>query len=240
MKKRITALMLAIVMVLSMVIVIQQPVSAATTKVATTAVNLRNKPTTIGSYSKVVVPEGAEVTVYSTSNGWSKARYKKGSKVYDGYLYAKYLKNKSTTPAPKTEVRTIAEDLYMRSSKSTASTSNIIYVLKKGAKVTILGYEADYWARASYTYKSGGKNVTKTGYIRTGHFTDDKSRMSNYYEKTKTALNLRSTTSTATKSNIIAVIPKGKSVKVLSYVGSNWYKVKYAGITGYVKGGYFE
>lgn len=239
MKKRITALMLAIVMVLTMFVVTPHPVSAATTKVATTAVNLRNKPTTSGSYAKVVVPEGGQVTVHSTSNGWSKVTYKKGSKSYNGYIYAKYLKDKPA-PAPKKETRTIAEDLYMRSSKSTASTSNIIYVLKKGVKVTILGYEADYWAKASYSYKSGGKTVTKTGYIRTGHFTDDKSRMSNYNEKTKTALNMRSTTSTATQSNIIRVIPKGKTVKVLSYVGSNWYKISYSGKTGYVKGGYFE
>lgn len=238
MKKRITALMLAIFMALAMIMVVQQPVSAATTKVATTAVYLRNKPTTIGSYAKTVVPEGGVVTVYSTSNGWSKVTYKKGSKTYDGFICAKYLKNQpSTTPK---EVRTIAEDLYMRSSKSTASSTNIIYVLKKGAKVTILGYEADYWAKATYSYKSGSKTVTKTGYIRTGHFTDDKSRMSNYYETTRTALNLRSTTSTASSTNIIDVIPKGKTVKVLSYAGSNWYKVNYKGKVGFVKGGYFE
>lgn len=238
MKKRLTALMMVIVMVLSMFIVTQQPVAAATTKVATTAVNLRDKPTTVGSKIKVVVPEGASVSVTSTTGNWSKVTYKKGSKSYTGYIYTKYLKAKETTP--KTETRVVAEDLYMRSSMSTASTSNIIYVLKKGSKVTILSYEKNYWARAKYSYKSGGKTVTKTGYIRTGHFTDDKSRMANYYEKTKTALNLRSTTSTASKANIVKVIPQGKSVLVLSYVGSNWYKVKYAGVTGYVKGGYFE
>ena len=124
MKKRITAFMLAIVMVLSMVIVTQQPVSAATTKITTTAVNLRNKPTTVGSTIKVVVPEGASVSVISTTGSWSKVTYKKGTKTYDGYIYSKYLKAKETTP--KTETRVVAEDLYMRSSMSTSSAMEVL------------------------------------------------------------------------------------------------------------------
>ena len=83
--------------------------------------------------------------------------------------------------------------------------------------------------------KVKAKKDGKTGYVHTGYFTSGSSAA--VYQTTATALNLRKSPKVASNNKIL-VIPKGKKVLILGTSG-NWYKVKYAGKTGYVKSGYF-
>ncbi|MBE5996123.1 MAG: hypothetical protein E7240_02060 [Lachnospiraceae bacterium] len=202
---------------------------ADTTMKTTTAVNLRKEASST-SAKITVVPEGAKVTVVSTSNAkWYKVTYNGKT----GFIYSKYLGNKQTA----NETKIMAEDLNMRSSMSKANNKNIIKVIPKGAVVTILSKEADMWYKVSY----GGK----TGYIKGGHFTDDTSRMDNSSssstetKKMAEDLKMRSSKSKSSDSNLIQIIPKGAKVTILSKESDGWYKVKYNGKTGYIMGGHF-
>ena len=227
--KRMMAVLLAAVIVLagSMTMITAQ---AETTMKTTTAVNLRKEASST-SGKITVVPAGAKVTVVSTSNSkWYKVTYSGKT----GFIYSKYLGNKSTA----NETKIMAEDLNMRSSMSKANKSNIIKVIPKGAVVTILSKEADIWYKVSY----GGK----TGYIVGGHFTDDKSRMDNSSSSSSTTtkkmaedLKMRSSKSKSNDKNLIQIIPKGAKVTILSKESDGWYKVKYNGKTGYIMGGHF-
>ena len=227
--KQAMAVLLAAVLLLagSMTMITAQ---ADTTMKTTTAVNLRADASS-ASAKITVVPEGAAVTVVSTSNAnWYKVKYSGKT----GFIYSKYLGSKKTT----SETKTMAEDLNMRSSMSKANKSNIIKVIPKGAVVTILSKESGGWYKASY----GGK----TGYIMGGHFTDDMSRMdggssgsSTQTKKMAEDLKMRSSMSKKNDSNLIKIIPKGATVTILSKESDGWYKVKYSGKTGYIMGGHF-
>ena len=57
--------------------------------------------------------------------------------------------------------------------------------------------------------------------------------------KTTANVRLRSSRSTSSSSNIILVIPSGRTVTILGESGS-WYKVRYNGQTGYVSSDYIS
>lgn len=208
---------------------------AATTMKTSTAVNMR-KGTNTSTAVIMTVPQGATVTIVSKDNSrWYKVTYKGKT----GYIRSAYLGSEKTTQ----EVKTLAENLNMRSSKSLTSKSNIIKVLPKGAKVTILAKEGDNWLKVKY----GGK----TGYIKSGHFTDDTSRLGKMAsDSTKTTtktetktmaedLKMRSSMKKSDDKNVIKIIPKGAKVTILAKEKDGWYKVKYSGKTGYIMGGHF-
>lgn len=196
---------------------------AATTAKTTTAVYMRKGATT-SSKSILVVPSGKEVTVLDTSNTkWYKVKYNNKT----GYIYTKYLKNTVTTETLKTAVN-------LRKSMSTANSKNIIRVLPKGAKVTILSKEKNNWYKVSWNnYK---------GYIKGGYFMTSSSAKpaETIKEKrvAKTAVNFRKSNSTSSK--ILGVIQKGKTVYELQLVSGGWSKVEYNGKVGYVMRKYLD
>ena len=198
---------------------------AATTMKTTTAVYMREqgKPS-----AKIImtVPAGKEVTILqiSSSSNWYKVKYSGKT----GYIYKSYLKDKTNTKVLKTAVN-------LRSSMSTANSKNIIRVVPKGAKVTILATKSNNWYQVSWNgYK---------GYMKGGYFTDDTSKeetdpVVKEKRKVKTALNFRKSNSTSAK--IICVIPKGKTVYEIQLVNGGWSKIEYNGKTGYVMRKYLD
>ena len=183
-----------------------------------------------------VIPAGKQVQILSKPSSWYRVSYNGTT----GYVNSRYLKANAT--------KTMAEDLNLRKTKSTASSANIIGVVKKGQKVTVLSVEADSWYRVSVN--------GKTGYIRGGHFTDDTSRMTKKSltatptttkkKTTKTtkkvmaeALKMRSSKDKSSDTNVILIIPKGATVTIKAKEADNWYKIKYKKKTGYIKGGHF-
>ena len=220
-------------------------VQAAEYRTTTTALNMR---TGAGTNYKVIlaIPAGNQVQVLAKPGTWFKVRYNGRT----GYVNSKYLRSGATVLGYKT----MAEDLNIRSSRSTANRSNIIGVVHKGQTVSVLSIEANLW----YYVRANGK----TGYIRGGHFTDDRSRMSaaskssssTSIKATKTttttksskkkrvmaeAIKMRSSMSTANNDNVIRIIPKGATVTIKAQKSNNWYKIKYKKKTGYIRGGHF-
>ena len=127
---------------------------AATTMKTSTAVNMR-KGTNTSTAVIMTVPQGATVTIVSKDNSrWYKVTYKGKT----GYIRSAYLGSEKTTQ----EVKTLAENLNMRSSKSLTSKSNIIKVLPKGAKgtyVTVNGQKL----KSGKTLKVDRAGKTKAG-----------------------------------------------------------------------------
>jgi len=180
-------------------------------RVTTASLNLRSGPGT--SYSIIrVMPKGATVSVLSVSGSWAKVIYSG----ITGYASIAYL-----TPVSTTTMYTTA-NLNMRTGPGT--NYSIIRVIPKGAAVTVLSMSGG-WARVSY----GGS----TGYTSAAYLTS--SVTSNDIRITTEELNLRS--GPGTTYSIIAVMPKGSKVTVLSVSGS-WARVSYNGKTGYAHTGY--
>ena len=131
----------------------------------------------------------------------------------------------------ETVTATVAVNLNFRRSAKISS-SNIIRVLPKGTKVTVVSETSANWVKIR---TSDGT----TGYVYAGYFTSTTSSSSSaVYQTTATALNLRRTAKVA-NGNVITVIPANKKVRILSATG-NWYRVQYSSYTGYVKSGYFK
>lgn len=190
------------------------------TKYVVTAIRMRSTPKQTAANKMGVIPTGGKVFVIAKVSGadWYKVYY--GGKV--GYIIGGYFRGDSTN------TRRMAKNIYLRKTP-TQNSSNIICVIKAGKQVVLLSKYNSKW----YKVRFG----TKIGYIMSGYFTNDPS--ANVTRKLTTNVNLRSSRSTASSANILRVIPKGASVKVLKSYSDNWYRVTYSGTTGYIKGGYF-
>lgn len=180
-------------------------------RVTTATLNLRSGPGT--NYSIIsVMPKGATVNVLSVSGSWAKVTYNG----LTGYAHTGYL-----TSAASTTMYTTA-NLNMRTGPGT--TYSVIRVIPKGAAVTVLSMSGG-WARVSY---SGSTGYSSTAYLTSSVASSD-------IRITTEELNLRS--GPGTSYSILAVMPKGSKVTVLSVSGS-WARVIYNGKTGYAHTGY--
>ncbi|MBR0398228.1 MAG: SH3 domain-containing protein [Eubacterium sp.] len=228
-----------------------EKVYAASYKTTNAAVNMRKSYDTKADVI-TVLPANVRVQYYDYQKGWYKVAYNgKIGWVYEEYFYGNTSNRPSYTPSstvtPTTGdniigVYTMAESLNLRSSMSTASSSNIIGLVPKGAQVGVIRNYSNQWYYILY-------NGRTRGYIVGGHFTTDTSRMSNRSSSTQTygksvtkvtkrwvkirsAMNLKST-------SVIKRLPKGTTLTVLDRKPRNWYQVRWNGITCYVLGGYF-
>ena len=109
-----------------------------------------------------IIPKGATVTILSKeSDGWYKVKYSGKT----GYIMGGHFTDDTSrmgVGATEKVTKTMAEDLNMRSSTSKKNSSNIIKVIPKGGKVTILENCADNWFKVDYK--------GTVGYIKGGHF----------------------------------------------------------------------
>ena len=183
--------------------------------------NMRTGPST--SYSIIrVIPNGAEVTVSSTSNGWAKVTYGGST----GYASLSYLELKSTLPSTSTTAMITTANLNMRTGPGTSY--SIIRVIPSGAEVAVLS-TSNGWARLTY---GGSTGYASLSYLK---LKTPLPSTSTDIRITTEELNLRS--GPGTTYSIIAVMPAGAKVTVLS-VSGDWAKVTYEGKTGYAHVGY--
>ena len=202
-----------------------------TDKVTTTA-NLRlrsSMKTSVTDNILLVIPKGKSAPVISRyTNGWYKLKYNGKT----GYVDGRYLDDprlKKSTTQKVTAVR-----VNLRSSRSTENNENIITVIPKGAKVTVVSTHDGGWTKITYNKKTG---YVKSVYLKSASSTTTTTTTK---RETKYNVNLRSSMRTDITSNIIQLIPKNSIVTVLSKEDSNWYRVNYGGALGYVHVGYFK
>lgn len=121
------------------------------------------------------------------------------------------------------EIKVTTANLNLRSGPGTGY--SIITVMPKGAEVTVTGYSGS-WAKVNYGNYSGYASNT---------YLTLKSSGTTYY--TTANLNLRS--GPGTGYSVLAVMPKGSAMTVLSTSGG-WSKVTYSGKTGYASASYLS
>jgi len=207
--------------------------------------NMRTKPNASSSVI-VKLARGVQVTVYSTSNGWSKVKvYGKEGYVASAYLSASKITNTSSTSGKsstsvaksKTMYVAVAEKsaLNMRSSASTKG--SIIKTLSRGTKVEVLS-ESNGWAKITANSKSG---YVSTQYLSSSNPTaatekETDSVTVKYVNVSKDSqLNLRKSASTT--GSVLAKLTRGTKVEVYSE-SNGWSKVKANGKTGFVSSKY--
>ena len=196
------------------------------TRYVTVNLHLRSSAKITSSNIITTLAKGTKVTVIGKSgDNWYYVETSSGRK---GYVAAGYLSSSSSSSSSGTN-KTTAVAVNLRSSAKVAD-GNIILTVPAGRTVTVLGSTGN-WYKVRYN--------GRTGYMKSGYFTDETSSSSYVTEKTSANLRLRSTTSTSSSSNIITTIPKGASVKVYKEVSGGWYYVAYGSRKGYVKAGYF-
>lgn len=192
--------------------------SSSKTKTTATAIWLRTGPGT--NYSIIRAIEGGEkVTVLSLNGTWYRVQYQGVT----GYLRQGYFTD-------ETMIREVATAVYLRTGP-TKSASAILVIPTLG-KVTVLSRSGN-WYRVNYN--------GRTGYIYSGAFTTDSgsSSSSSSTRIVNTTIYLRSSTDISSTRNVLAIIPGGSEVTVLSQPSSRWYIVRYNGRTGYLRSGYF-
>lgn len=128
---------------------------------------------------------------------------------------------------------TIKYPAYMR--KSASDKSKIYYILLRGKKVTVVK-SVGSWYRVKYNKTYG---YIKKAWVSVKSTSTNSSSSSNSKTGTVKPYYLNMRKSASTRAQIIKVLKKGSKVTILS-TGTSWYKVKYAGKTGYVKKGYIS
>lgn len=114
---------------------------------------------------------------------------------------------------------TTTANLNMRSGPSTAY--RILLTIPSGSTVKVLDRASTGWYKVSYGGLSGW---VSNAYVKVSTLPAS--------VRTTASLNMRSGPSTAYR--ILATIPLGTTVKVLDRASTGWYKVSYAGITGWI------
>jgi len=205
-------------------------VFAANENYQTTA-NLNLRTGTGTTYKVItVIPKGKQVTLISKHGTWFKVSYS-GKTGYVSSTYLKQVTSTSTTK-PQSVIYSTTDNLNLRTGAGT--TYKVVTVIPKGKQVTLISKHGT-WYKVTY---SG-----KTGYVSSAYLkqvpstTAPKVNPQTGQYATTDNLNLRS--GAGTKYKVLMVIPKGKVVTLIAKHGT-WYKVNYAGKTGYVSSQYLK
>jgi beta-N-acetylglucosaminidase len=140
----------------------------------------------------------------------------------------------STIKMKKTSFQTTS-NLYLRTGAGTKFKK--VLTIPKGRIVTVTE-KISSWAKLSYTYKSKGKSVTKTGWASSTYLKENYqySSMSKTYYFSKRTVKLYSTPDTKKKAAYTIASNNGftSNQKVVNSIGQTWYRITYNGKGMYV------
>lgn len=215
-----------------------------TTYLTTSNLNMRSGA---GTKYKVVMtlPKGAVVTSSERLGNWYKVTYNYKAKgkqtVKTGWVSGTYLKPKpaadSVSTAQKFTKTTfqVTSGLNMRT--GAGSQYKILLTIPKGKTVTS-SEKLGSWYKVSYTYASGGKKVTKAGWVSGSYlkeydqFTSIKTTY--FFTKTQAKLSLTPNTKNPASYTIAGGNGFTSTGKVVNSIGQTWYRVHYNGKYYYV------
>jgi uncharacterized protein YgiM (DUF1202 family) len=142
------------------------------------------------------------------------------------------------TPEPEPAVRpvtgraNVTTYLSLRSIARTTAT-RLAKIPRNGAMTVLMVYPSSTWLKVTY---SG-----KTGYVLSHYVIIEGNRAYKAGTVTTTALNVRA--SYSTRAAVLGVLKRNETVVIVSSVksgGYTWYKIQYAGGTGYVDSRYMR
>lgn len=203
-----------------------------------TGVYIRKAPDTSKDTRLRMAEKGASVTVVAQSDEWYQISWKTSSGV--AYIAKKYVTisagtatvKQNFTKLPKKLTGTVNDTgVYVRRSPDTANSARITQ-LKKGAKVTVVAYSAD-WYKIEYSKTASGYAYVAAPYL---YVPIENGNFSTLSQKTKGTINdtgvyVRKSPDT-TKESKIKMLEKGASVTVVAQSGE-WYKIEYKTSSGY-------
>ncbi len=199
--------------------------------------NLRSYDNTIAEVI-IVIPNGAKVTLLEDGDPWSRVRYAG----LDGYVMSTYLSSgpnhTGSNPSQKAWIREdVTGGVNMRYMPDTSG--QVLAVLAPGTEITVTLSGAEW---------SAIKFGTQAGYVMSQYITNTlpsslqppptpppTSRM---YVNAASGLNLRQEASTS--ATVLASLPHGAAVEVLSTQGDEWCLVRCDQWQGYVAKAYLS
>ena len=125
------------------------------------------------------------------------------------------------------KVRTTA-NLNMRAGASTAY--RILATIPSGTTVSVSGQAANGWYKVSYAGQSG--------WVSNAYVTAVSAPAPSWPAKVRTTADLNMRAGASTAYRILVTIPVGTTVPVSGKAANGWYKVSYAGLTGWVSNAY--
>ena len=192
------------------------------------SLNLRQQPS-LQAMIIATIPRGESIVVTSRGDEWCAVRF--GS--VSGYVMTEYLHfpaDESQTVTSYAIVTTQSSALNMRSQPQTGS--SIVTTLPRGARIGVIEWRSDGWARVSYEGSIGYASATYLTPEGQADTPDEVPAGTTATVNTVSdALNLRASPSTT--STVKRTIPKGATVELLQQ-GAEWCQVRYQGTSGYV------
>ena len=194
-------------------------------------------------------PNGTQVTARNLKNGWC---YVVVGGV-PGFMMTKFLSPvQPSTPVPPVPVTPVGyavvqhphnSFVYFRSSRSTASTANVIAKLPSGTVVEVLEREKWYttiryngivgYMVSQYLYAPGTPVPAPSPVPGFPQQRVVRNQVSTY-------VNLRSSMSSSTNANILAKVPNGAVVEVLEQCNQYWSRVRYLEMEGFMVSSYLK
>ena len=216
---------------------------SATGKITNTdneGLSLRQSAST-SSTRLAVIPEGATITITAKNGSWYKTSYAGKT----GYVHSSYVTIQSNSNSTSGDVAYSAagvtyncpSGLNLRTSPSTSST--VLLSIPQNTSLTITAKNGS-WYKVSYAGKTG---YVHSDYVQIQSNSNASTSGDVAYSATgvtyncPSGLNLR--TSPSTSSTVLLSIPQNTSLTITAKNGS-WYKVSYAGKTGYVHSDYVQ
>ena len=190
------------------------------------------------------VPSGARVTVYERDEWYSLIEY---NGIY-GYMVSHFLQygfspEPSPTPTGNIVRKMIVGGADLRSTREEGNANNIIMHLPHGTIVEILLTYPDEWRYIDYNGVRGYIHGPVVASVTGGN---DPSPLMPvvpespviYYARVQhpngSFVYLRYSRSSQDTTNVLAKVPSGSWVEVMEEYSSNWSKVRYNGIVGYM------
>lgn len=235
MKKRLLCLLLAVLCCVSLLAIpaLAQSEGGAVT---TTALNLRKEANT-SSDIILTMPQGAQLIVISTANGWSKVNYN-GTVAY---ACSQYLSARSSVSGSFGTAVVTGDDVRMRSGPGTGH--SIICDFDKGTRISVTGASGGWYA-ITVDGKSGYMSSDYISFLETASVTNPTkppqptAAVSNDgYAAEVIGTSVRLRQGPGTGYGIIGYCSKGADVTVYSSE-NGWYKLGYNGKVGYMSGDY--
>lgn len=243
---RLPRLLLIGALVLPLLLVLDRPeLLAAESGTVTSTLRLRSGPGT-GNAILAVMPQGEKVTILEgPTNGWYKVQFRNTT----GWASADFLA-RAGSPAPGTgtpggagTARVNTDSLNLRSGPATSFT--VLKRMYQGETVKVVSGPSNGWYQvtsgattgwASGTYLAlGGGSGTTTPPPASAPTAPPAGGSTATVDAD--TLNLRSSPSTS--SGIIARMPYGETVRIIS-TSNGWYQVDFRGRTGWASGTYLK
>lgn len=212
--------------------------SAATVDMAYNSGSLYLRTGPDRSYStNGTVKDGDYISVLSYGSIWSKVKTGDGR---TGYIKNLYIDDGDNYYASGTSYFSSRYNVYTTASvnlRSGASTNtSVIRTLAKGAKLRALGKNNGFYLVET---GDGTQGYVSGSYVSKSNAGGSSSSSSSKYTKAVTASYVNMRAGGGLSYEVLKVLPYGTKVEVL-YTGNYWTRVKYNGVTGWIKNSYLR